>query len=145
MTERKRIMGLDIGEKRIGVAVSDELGITAQGIATIERKNWREDVRRLSAFIEEYGISELVVGFPRRMDGTLGRKAEEIKEVIGKLKKALKIKVIPWDERLTTVEAERVLIDGGVRREKRRKVIDKLAAVIILKGYLEYLRAKEEG
>jgi putative Holliday junction resolvase len=139
---KTRIMGLDIGEKTIGVAVSDELGITASGITTIRRKGWREDLKELSRFIEEYKVAEVVVGLPRRMDGTIGSKAEEMGRIIERLGRSLKVKVTPWDERLTTVEAERLLIASGVRREKRRKVIDKVAATIILEGYLEHLRAR---
>ncbi|HHV72177.1 MAG TPA: Holliday junction resolvase RuvX [Clostridia bacterium] len=134
-----RIMGLDVGSKTIGVAVSDPLGWTAQGIETIRRKNKEQDFLRIGQLIEEYEVERIVVGLPKNMNGTIGVKGEEILEFVEDLKKEFQVEVDLWDERLTTVAAEKSLIKADVRREKRKKVIDKLAAVLILQGYLDYL------
>jgi len=132
-------MGLDVGSKTIGVAVSDPLGWTAQGIETIRRKNKEQDFLRIGQLIEEYEVERIVVGLPKNMNGTIGVKGEEILEFVEDLKKEFQVEVDLWDERLTTVAAEKSLIKADVRREKRKKVIDKLAAVLILQGYLDYL------
>ncbi len=126
-----RILGLDIGKKRIGVAISDELGITAQALATIERGN-AEDIEgviaTLRSLVEKYNVREIVIGLPRHMDGRLG---EEIQEKVG-------VKVTYWDERLSTVAAERALLEADVSRRRRKKAVDKVAAAWILSGYLEW-------
>ncbi|NMB41773.1 MAG: Holliday junction resolvase RuvX [Firmicutes bacterium] len=133
-----RILGLDIGEKNIGVAVSDPSGLIAQGLDVIERKNWKKDLQRIRHFLKEYKVKEIVLGLPRNMDGTLGIKAREILEFKEKIDKAVDVKVTTWDERLTTVAAQRTLLEADVSRKGRKKVIDKLAAVFILEGYLRY-------
>ncbi len=137
-----RILGLDVGEKTIGVAVSDELGITAQGVRTIRRKGIRTDLEALNTLVSEYGVELMVVGIPVSMNGSIGTAAKNVLVFVEKLKQ-LNIPVITEDERLTTVMAERMLIEGDVRRAKRKKVIDKVAAALILQGYLDR-RAREQ-
>jgi putative holliday junction resolvase len=133
-----RILALDVGEKRIGLAISDPLGITAQGIGVLSRKGREEDLTQLVKMAREYGVTEIVVGLPRHMDGRPGAAVPAILELAGSLGAALGVEVKPWDERLTTVEAERVLVQADMSRRRRRKVVDRLAAVLILQGYLEY-------
>jgi putative Holliday junction resolvase len=133
-----RILGLDMGSKTIGVAVSDEMGYTAQGVKTIRRTNEAEDIATLRALVEEYGATEIVVGLPRRMDGTLGEAAQGVLAFVELVKGAVKVEVTTWDERLSTVAASKMLIAADVSRKKRKQVIDKLAAVLILQSYLDY-------
>ena len=133
-------MGLDVGSHTIGVAISDELGMTAQPIKTIRRNSKEEDVREIKAIIAEYEIIKIVVGLPKNMDGTLGKQAEIIFRWIKTLQGEIKLPMITWDERLSTVGASRVLLEADLSREKRKKVIDKLAAVLILQGYLDKTR-----
>jgi len=133
-------MGLDVGSHTIGVAISDELGMTAQPIKTIRRKSKEEDVREIKAIIAEYEIIKIVVGLPKNMDGTLGKQAEIIFRWIKTLQGEIKLPMITWDERLSTVGALKVLLEADLSREKRKKVIDKLAAVLILQGYLDKTR-----
>ena len=134
-----RIMALDVGSKRIGVALSDPLKITAQGLQTFQRTTLEEDVKGLWQLIDEHEVSQLVVGLPKNMDGTIGFKAEEVQQFIADLTADRKIEIIWIDERLTTVSAERVLLEADVSRAKRKKVIDKMAAVVILQSYLDRL------
>jgi len=133
-------MGLDVGSRTIGVAVSDELGLTAQPLKTIRRKSKREDVMALKEIIAEFEIAKIVVGLPKNMDGTLGKQAETMFRWIKDVQEELKVPMITWDERLSTVGASRVLLEADLSREKRKKVIDKLAAVLILQGYLDKTR-----
>ncbi|HHY06772.1 MAG TPA: Holliday junction resolvase RuvX [Clostridia bacterium] len=135
-----RILGMDLGEKRIGLAVSDELGITAQGLFTLKRTELKEDLRQLVKIIQEKEITKLVVGLPKNMNGSLGPQADRVKSFVILLTKECPLEVVYWDERLTTVAAQRVLIEGDVSRKKRRKVVDKIAAVIILQSYLDNSR-----
>ena len=126
-----RIIGLDYGTKTVGVAISDALGITAQGLETITRKEankLRKTLARIEAIIEEYEVEQIVLGFPKNMDNSV---AEMLERRTG-------LPVVLWDERLTTVSADKVLMESGVRRENRKAVIDKIAAVFILQGYLDY-------
>ncbi len=132
-----RILGLDVGTKRIGLSVSDGLGLSAHGLPTLERKNLKEDVRRLREIIAEYEVHKLVVGLPRNMDGSLGPQAELTLGFAEKLKNKLKVDIVTWDERLTSQAAERVLLEADMSRAKRRKKIDQVAAVLILQGYLD--------
>ena len=131
-----RIMGIDIGERRIGVAVSDPLGITAQGVEVIDR-GIVEPLSRLKELAGQYRTEKVVFGLPRRTDGSLGVEAEKAAAFAREVAAVLSCPVVPWDERLTTREADRVLIGADVRRAKRRQVVDKLAAVLILQGYLD--------
>lgn len=132
-----RLLGLDIGDKRIGLAVSDEMGWTAQGLKTVNRRGTEEDFKELAQVVEQYGVKKIVAGLPRNMNGTYGPQAEKVREFIGKLLQHIDVEVFYWDERLTTAAAERTLLEGNVSRKKRKGVIDQLAAVIILQGYLD--------
>jgi putative Holliday junction resolvase len=140
-----RTMGLDVGSHTIGVAISDELGITAQGLKTIYRKSEEEDLKELGALIAEFGVNEIVVGLPKNMDGTVGKQAEIVLEWIRVLQQRIDHPVFTWDERLSTVGASKILLEANLSRKKRKKVIDKLAAVIILQGYLDQSRNSADG
>lgn len=135
-----RIMGLDFGSRTTGVAVSDPLGITAQGVETIVRKDenkLRQTCARIEELIKEYEIEEIVLGYPKNMNNTAGERAEKAEAFKAMLERRTGKPVILWDERLTTIAAERVLMESGVRRENRKAVVDKIAAVLILQGYLD--------
>jgi len=132
-----RILGLDYGSKRIGVAVSDELEITAQGLATINRKNQKNDLDEIAKVITTYSAEKIIIGYPIKLDGSEGIQCEKISRFAKLLEAKLRIPVVKWDETLTTKEAEDILIQAHVRREKRKHVIDKLAATLILQGYLD--------
>lgn len=140
-----RILGLDFGSKTIGVAVSDPLGFTAQGVETIHRKEenkLRKSLARIEELVKEYEVEKIVLGFPKHMNNTVGERAEKSLELKEMLERRTNLEVIMWDERLTTVEAERTLIESNVRREDRKKYVDKIAAVFILQGYLDFLYMK---
>ncbi|QNB45316.1 Holliday junction resolvase RuvX [Thermanaerosceptrum fracticalcis] len=133
----QRVLGLDIGDRRIGVSISDALGITAQGLDTIERSEPEKDIQSIVDIIKKWEIGKIVVGLPKNMNGTLGPQAEKVKEFIERLQQKVAIEVVFWDERLTTVAAERTLLEGNVSRKKRKGVIDKVAANMILQSYLD--------
>ena len=133
-----RILALDVGKKRIGLAVSDELGWTAQGLETFQRTRIREDLARLKELAGHWNIHTLLVGQPLHMSGEPSRQSEYTHEFADRLKEHLSLPVIFWDERLTSVEAERVLRESGASLEKRKKAVDRLAAVLLLESYLEY-------
>ena len=135
-----RIMALDVGSRTIGIACSDALLMTAQGIETIRRTSLENDFNRLRELIAEYEVHELVVGMPKNMNGTKGDRAEKTEEFVEKMKAVIDLPVTFWDERLSTVMAERQLIAADVSRKKRKGVIDKMAAVVILQGYLDRLQ-----
>lgn len=135
-----RIMSLDVGSLTIGIACSDALLMTAQGIETIRRTSLEKDFNRLQELIAEYEVHELVVGMPKNMNGTKGERAEKTEEFVEKMKEVIDLPVSYWDERLSTVMAERQLIAADVSRKKRKSVIDKMAAVVILQGYLDRLQ-----
>lgn len=135
-----RIMALDVGSRTIGIACSDALLMTAQGIETIRRTSLENDFNRLRELISEYEVHELVVGMPKNMNGTKGDRAEKTEEFVEKMKAVIDLPVTFWDERLSTVTAERQLIAADVSRKKRKGVIDKMAAVVILQGYLDRLQ-----
>ena len=142
-----RILGLDFGSKTVGVAVSDGLLLTAQGVETIERKDenkLRKTCDRIEELISEYEITEIVLGIPKNMNNTVGDRAEKSLEFQKMLEKRTGLPVVMWDERLTTVEAHRTMMESGVRREDRKKYVDKLAAVYILQGYLDHEGMKRE-
>ncbi len=135
-----RVIGLDYGSKTVGGAVSDALGITAQAVETINRKEenkLRKTCARIEELATEYEAERIVVGFPKHMNNDIGERAEKAMEFGEMLKRRTGLEVVMWDERLTTVEAERTLIENKVRREDRKKYIDKIAAVFILQGYLD--------
>ncbi len=137
-----RIMGLDVGVKRIGIAISDPMGWTAQGHSVLQRSKLNTDLEALARICKEFEIEEVVLGYPLNMNGTVGPKAEEIKEFGAILGDYLQIPISYWDERLSTVSAQRLLIDADVSRKKRKGVIDKMAAVNILQAYLDRLANK---
>jgi putative holliday junction resolvase len=137
-----RIMALDLGTKRVGVALSDELRLTAQGLTCIERTSLVDFADEVARLVKDHGVTLIVLGLPRRMDGTLGPEAQRVLSMTDELKKRVGIDVDTWDERLTTVAVERVLIEADVSRKKRKKVVDKMAATYILQGYLDYLSAR---
>ena len=134
-----RTMGLDLGSKTLGVAVSDAMGWTAQGLETIKINEATKDfgIKRLGEIIQEYEVTKIVLGFPKNMNGTIGPRGEASQDFATYLEKKFKLPVFLWDERLTTMAAERVLIEADVSRRKRKKVIDKMAAVMILQGFLD--------
>jgi len=138
-----KILALDIGTKRVGVAISDALGITAQGHGVIYRETDDYGFNYISTVMNEQEIKEIVVGLPLNMNGTHGPKAKEAEAFAGKLKEKFNLPVALWDERMTTVEAERVMISGGASRGKRKRKIDKLAAQLILQSYLDSKKGHE--
>jgi putative Holliday junction resolvase len=132
-----RILALDLGKKRIGLAMSDQLGITAQGLPTLQRTNIREDLEALTRLIGQYGVTLLLMGNPLHLSGKEGRQAEYTREFADRLQKKTGLELRFWDERLTTVEAHRVLRESGISIEKRARAVDRLAAVILLESYLD--------
>lgn len=143
----KRILGLDFGSKTVGVAVSDGLRITAQGVEIIRRTSenkLRQTCARIEALIAEYEVEKIVLGFPKNMNNTIGDRAEKSLAFKEMLERRTGLEVVMWDERLTTVEANRTLMEGHIRREDRKNYVDKLAAVYILQGYLDYLAMQGE-
>lgn len=140
-TPRGRILALDLGKRRIGLALSDELGLTAQGLVTLERTNIREDLARLARLAAERGVTLILIGNPMQMNGAEGRQSAWARQFAERLEARSGLAVRLWDERLTTVEAERVLRESGISREKRGRARDRLAAVILLQSYLESLAA----
>lgn len=139
-----RLMGLDFGDKTIGVAISDPMGWTAQSKTTIRRKNLNDDFIILKKYLNEYDIGEIVVGLPINMDGTTGSRVEKTVQFVNFLKKRIDIPVILWDERLSTKQAESILLEADLSRKKRKKVVDQLAAGIILQSYLDSKKNKED-
>ena len=143
-----RIMGLDFGSKTVGVAISDPLGLTAQGIEIIRREQenkLRRTLARIEALVQEYQVTEIVLGFPKNMNNTIGDRAEKSLAFKEMLERRTGLSVVMWDERLSTVSANRTLMESGVRRENRKEYVDMIAAVYILQGYLDSLgREKHE-
>lgn len=142
-----KIMGLDLGTKTVGVAISDPLLLTAQPIETITRKEenkLRQTLARIEALIEENEVGKIVLGYPKNMNDSIGPRAQFSEEFKEKLERRTGLEVILWDERLTTVAADEVLIESGVRRENRKKYVDQIAAVFILQEYLDYIANKKE-
>ena len=143
-----KIMGLDYGSKTVGVAISDALGITAQGIEIVRRTSenkLRQTLARIETLIQENEVGKLVLGFPKNMNNTIGDRDEKSLAFKEMLERRTGLEVVMWDERLTTVEANRTLMESNVRREDRKKYVDQLAAVYILQGYLdsEAMKSKE--
>lgn len=134
-----RILALDLGKRRIGLAVSDPLRITAQGIDTLERTNIREDLARLEKLIGDHGVTAILLGHPIHMSGAEGRQAKYAREFADRLSRQTGLPVTLWDERLTTVEAQRVLRAGGLSSRRRAQSVDRIAAVILLESYLDSL------
>ncbi|RMF86038.1 MAG: Holliday junction resolvase RuvX [Nitrospinota bacterium] len=140
-----KLLGLDVGEATIGIAISDNLGITAQGLTTRKRRGLQADLRFLQQLVHEHNVAAIVVGLPRRLDGSLGPEAQRVLEFVSHLRQALSLPVYTWDERLTTRAAERILLEGNLRRAKRKQVIDKIAAQLILQGYLDRQRSRQHS
>ena len=141
-----RIMGLDYGAKTVGVAISDALLLTAQGVETIcrtQENKLRKTLARIKSLCEEYEVTEIVLGFPKNMNNTIGDRAEKSLEFAEMLKKRTGLPIVMWDERLTTMEANDILIESGVPRENRKRVIDKIAAVLILRSYMDSAQERE--
>lgn len=132
-----RILGLDVGQKTIGVAVSDPLGFTAQGVTTIRRKNREEDINELKKICSEYTVEKIVIGLPKNMNNTIGFAGEKVLEFSEIIKQNVCEDVEMWDERLTTVAAHRAMLEADLSRTKRKKIVDKMAASYILQGYLD--------
>ncbi|WP_432629340.1 Holliday junction resolvase RuvX [Brotaphodocola sp.] len=142
-----RILGLDYGSKTVGVAVCDPLGITAQGVETITRKDegkLRRTLARIEALVAEYEVETIVLGYPLNMDDSVGERARKTEEFRDMLIRRTGLPVILWDERLTTIQANEILMESGVRREDRKKVIDKIAATLILQSYLGSLESEQK-
>jgi putative Holliday junction resolvase len=133
----RRVLALDVGDRRIGVAVSDELGVTAQGVTTIHRRSWAADLAEIARLVGEWGSASIVVGLPLTLESTEGPRAAIVRAFIQRLERVVRVPVTTWDERFSTVTAERVLIDADLSRAKRRQVVDKTAAVVILQHYLD--------
>jgi len=140
-----RVLALDYGKRRIGLAVSDELGITAQGLETFQRTRIRDDIEGLARIAAEHGVSLILMGDPLHMSGRRGRQSENVREFAARLEKRTGLPVRFWDERLTTAEAERVLKASGVSSRKRARAVDRLAAVILLESYLEWRARRARG
>lgn len=143
-----RIMGLDFGSKTVGVAISDPLFITAQGIEIIRRQDenkLRKTLARIEELIVQYEVGEIILGFPKNMNDTIGERAELSLEFKEKLERRSGLPVTMWDERLTTVAADKAMMEAGIRREHRKEYVDKIAAVFILQGYLDYLKNEKES
>ena len=144
-----RIMGLDFGSKTVGVAISDQLLITAQGTEIIRRKEenkLRQTLARIEELIVEYGVEEIVLGYPKNMNDTLGERVRLTEEFKEKLERRTGLPVVLWDERLTTVAADRTMMEVGIRREHRKEYVDQIAATLILQGYLDLKgRQRENG
>ncbi|MFD3156461.1 Holliday junction resolvase RuvX [Haloimpatiens sp. FM7330] len=134
-----RILGLDIGDRTIGVAVSDPLGLTAQGITTIRRKKEEYDLEEIKKICDEYNVDTIVSGLPKNMNGTLGPQSEKVIDFCEKIKSYINLPLKMWDERLTTVAAHRAMLEADLSRAKRKKIVDKIAATYILQGYLDSL------
>ena len=136
-----RIMGLDFGSRTVGVAISDELMLTAQGLEIIRRKEenkQRQTLARIEELIVEYGVTEIVLGYPKNMNDTLGERVQKTEEFKEKLERRTGLSVVLWDERLTTVAADKLMMEAGIRRENRKDYVDQIAASFILQGYLDY-------
>jgi putative Holliday junction resolvase len=136
-----RYLGLDVGDVRIGVALSDETGTLASGLETLERVGPRKDIRAVAALVADHDVAQVVVGMPWRLDGTLGPQGEKVQAFVDALRRSLRVPVDTWDERLSTVAADELLAEAGVRRRDRRARIDRAAAVVILQGYLDARRS----
>jgi len=136
-SSRPRVLGLDVGAKTIGIAVSDPLGITAQGLPTLRRRNKRTDFGRLQELIRDYQVGELVVGYPLNMSGVEGKQGEKMRSFAEELRQRFALPVHLWDERLTSAEANRLLREMEVPAERRRRVVDRMAAVLILQSWMD--------
>jgi putative Holliday junction resolvase len=142
---RMRYLGLDVGDKRIGVSLSDETATIAGGLETVRRVGRRQDLRAVAETARVHEVGEIVFGLPRRLDGSLGPQAEKVLAFAAELRQVVEVPVVPWDERFTTRIAEQTLIEGGVSRKGRRASVDKVAATLILQNYLDYRKLAADG
>ena len=138
-----RYLGLDVGDRRIGVALSDETGTLATGLPTLRRVGPRKDVRAVAELIRRHEAGEVVVGLPRRLDGGLGPQAQKVLAFMDDLRPSAKVPLVPWDERFTSVVAEQALVEADVSRRGRKALVDKVAAILILQNYLDYRKLAE--
>jgi putative Holliday junction resolvase len=138
-----RYLGLDVGDRTIGVAVSDETATLATGLATIRRVGPRKDVKAIARLVSERAVGEVVVGLPRRLDGTVGAQAQKVLDFMDELRESVRIPVVAWDERFTSVIAQQALVEADVSRRDRKAVVDKVAAILILQSYLDYRKLAE--
>ena len=138
-----RLLGLDVGDRRVGIALSDETATLATGLETLERVGPRKDLKAIAALVREHEVSDVVVGLPRRLDGSLGEQAQKVLQFMDELRDVVKVPVVSWDERFTSVMATQALIEGGVSRRARKGVVDKVAATLILQSYLDYRKAAD--
>ena len=140
--EEERILGIDYGQKRIGIAISDPLRLIAYPLETVERKRIEDSIRRI---LEKYSIEYVIIGYPLRTDGKLGKRGEEVKSFAEKIKEKFNINIKLWDERYTTIEAERIIRDIGKKPSRDKGRVDRVAASLILQSYLDYLKRNEES
>ena len=133
-----RCLGLDVGDRHIGVALSDETATLASGLPNIERRGPRQDVKAVAALVRQHDVKEVVVGLPRRLDGTVGPQAEKVLAFMESLRPTVRVPLVPWDERFTSVVANQALIEGNVSRKGRKALVDKVSAILILQNYLDY-------
>lgn len=138
-----RLLGLDVGEKTIGLALSDESATLATGLPTLRRRGLKQDLRDLADLVDGREVATVVVGLPRSLDGSEGPQARKVRAFVDALKPAVKVPVVTWDERFTTVAAQHALIEGGVSRGRRKELVDKVAAVLILQNYLDYRKGAD--
>lgn len=140
-----RYLGLDVGDRRIGVALSDESGTLASGLATLQRVGPRKDVRAVAQLVRQHQAGEVVVGLPRRLDGSLGIQAQKVLAFMDELRPAVRVPLVPWDERFSTVMAGRALQEGELSRRERKAAVDKVSAILILQNYLDYRKLAAAG
>lgn len=140
-----RYLGLDVGDRHIGVALSDETATLASGLQNIERRGPRQDVQAVAALVRQHDVKEIVVGLPRRLDGTVGPQAEKVLAFMESVRGRVRVPVVPWDERFTSVVANRAMIEGGVSRRGRKALVDKVSAILILQNYLDYRKLAAPG
>ena len=133
-----RILALDVGDKHIGVALSDETATLAGGLPNVERRGPRQDVKAVAALVRDHGAGEVVVGLPRRLDGTVGPQAEKVLAFMETLRPSVRVPLVTWDERFTTVIAHQAMMEGGLSRQRRKERVDQVSAVLILQSYLDY-------
>ena len=138
-----RLLGLDVGDKRVGIALSDESATLASGLDTLERVGPRKDLKAIAALVRQHGVSDVVVGLPRNLDGSLGPQAQKVLQFMDELRPVVKVPFVSWDERFTSAMATQTLIEAGVSRRGRKGVVDKVAATLILQSYLDYLKVAD--
>lgn len=142
-TPALRYLGLDVGDKTIGVALSDETATLATGLSTIRRVGPRKDLKALERLVDDRGVGEIVVGLPRSLDGSIGIQAQKVLDFMDGLREAVEVPVVAWDERFTSVIAQQALVEADVSRKDRKAIVDKVAAILILQNYLDYRKLAE--